>query len=93
MANLETPQKGIYAKAEFNRFGLISVVLLVVGCMGGLTVGLGAVNEIWSLAVVVIPTMITLSLLLAVAPMRYILNSAAVACAIDMIFIIYYLLT
>lgn len=91
MAQIEKEQ-GIFENAEFNRFGLISMVLLIVGCLGGITVGLGAVNEVWSLAVVVIPTMITLSLLLAVAPMKYIIRSAAVACIIDVAFITYYLL-
>ncbi|OFZ10186.1 MAG: hypothetical protein A3D92_15185 [Bacteroidetes bacterium RIFCSPHIGHO2_02_FULL_44_7] len=91
MSQIEN-EKGVYVGAEFNRFGLISVILLVVGCLGGLTVGLGAVNEVWSLAVVVIPTMITLSLLLAVSPMRYVINSAAIAVVIDIILITYYLL-
>lgn len=91
MAHLEKEQ-GILGNAEFNRFGLISVILLVVGCLGGITVGLGAVNEVWALTIVVIPTMLTLSLLLAVAPMKYIIRSASIACIIDIAFITYYLL-
>jgi len=91
MSQIEN-EKGMYIGAEFNRFGLISMILLVVGCLGGLTVGLGAVNEVWSLTVVVIPTMITLSLLLAVSPMRYVINSAIIAVAIDIILITYFLL-
>lgn len=91
MAHLEKEQ-GILANAEFNRFGLISVILLIVGCLGGLTVGLGAVQEVWALTIIVIPTMLTLSLLLAVAPMKLIIRSASVACIIDLAFITYYLL-
>ena len=30
---------------EFNRFGWIAVILLVVGCLGGLTVGMGAIES------------------------------------------------
>ena len=37
---------GIFSNAEFNRFGLISAILLIVGCLGGLTVGMGAVEHI-----------------------------------------------
>lgn len=93
MSNLNKTNDGIFQNIEFNRFGLISAVLLIVGCLGGLTVGMGAVEHVWALIVVVIPTMITVSLLLAVAPMRYILTSAAIAIAIDLIFLAYYLFT
>lgn len=76
-------------KLEFNRFGVISIVLLIVGCLGGLTVGFGAVKEVWSLTLIVIPTMVTLSLLLAVAPMRYIMTAAITAVVIDLLMILY----
>lgn len=84
-------EEKIIQNAEFNRFGLISVVILVVGCLGGLTVGLGAVESTLALIMVVIPTMATLSLLLAVAPMRYILTGAAISVIIDVLFLGYYL--
>lgn len=74
---------------EFNRFGIISMVLLIVGCLGGLTVGFGAVKEVWSLTAVVIPTMVTLSLLIAVAPMKYIMTAAITAVCIDLLLIVY----
>lgn len=86
-------KKGLYGSAEFNRFGYISTILLIVGCLGGITVGLGAVEQVWSLIVVVIPTMLTLALLLAVAPMKYIINAALVATGVDIIMISYFLLT
>lgn len=78
--------------AEFNRFGLISVVLLIVGCLGGITVGMGAINYTWALIAVVIPTMTTLSLLLAVAPMRYIIYATSVSVLIDIILLVYFLI-
>ena len=93
MSNLNKTDEGIFQNIEFNRFGLICAVLLVVGCLGGLTVGMGAVEHIWSLVVIVVPTMITISLLLAVSPMRYILLSASITVAIDLIFVLYYLFT
>lgn len=70
---------------EVNRYGVISIVLLIVGCMGGLTVGLGAIDHTWQLIAVVIPTMLTLSLLLAVAPMKQIMNSMLIAVVIDVL--------
>lgn len=77
---------------ERNRFGWISIVLLIVGCLGGMTVGLGALGSTIALTIIVIPTMLTLSLLLAVAPMRWIVSSAITCVAIDLLFLAYYLL-
>jgi hypothetical protein len=74
---------------EFNRFGIISIVLLIVGCLGGLTVGYGAVNAVWSLTLIVIPTMVTLSLLLAVSPMKYIMTAAITTVTIDLLMLVY----
>lgn len=73
---------------EVNRFGVISIVILIVGCLGGIAVGLGAIDWLWQLIAVVVPTMLTLSLLLAVAPLKHILTSMAVAVTIDVILII-----
>ncbi|MFN5911487.1 MAG: hypothetical protein ACK45H_09145 [Bacteroidota bacterium] len=78
--------------AEFNRFGLICVILTVVGCLGGTAVGMGAISSTLSLILVTIPTMLTLSLLLAVAPMRWIFTAAAAAIIIDLLMILYYTL-
>ena len=79
-------------EAEFNRFGIISVVLIVVGCLGGITVGMGAVEYIWSLILVVVPTMTALSLVLALAPMRYIIYATAASVLIDIILLAYFLI-
>ena len=88
MENQTSPQTTIQ-NLEFNRFGIISMVLLIVGCLGGLTVGFGAVNEVWSLTLIVIPTMVTLSLLLAVSPMKYIMTAAVAAIVIDLLMLTY----
>ena len=66
---------------EFHRFGLISAILLIVGVSGGIAVGLGGIESVFSLILIVVPTMTTLSLLLAVAPMKYIIASGVVAIA------------
>jgi hypothetical protein len=80
------------ADSEFNRFGLIFVILTLVGCLGGIAVGMGAINNTLALVMVTIPTMLTLSLLLAVAPMRWILSAASVAVLLDVLMILYYTL-
>lgn len=77
---------------ESNRFGWISIVLLIVGCLGGLTIGLGAIGSTPAMIVIVIPTMLTLSLLLAVAPMKWIVSSAITCVGMDLLFLGYFLL-
>jgi hypothetical protein len=75
---------------EFNRFGYIAAIILLIGCLGGIAVGVGAIQNTFSLILVVIPTMITLSLLLAVSPMKYIMKASLVCITIDVLMIAYY---
>jgi hypothetical protein len=65
-----TTWQRLVSYGEENRYGIISFVILVIGCLGGLTMMYGAAHSTLVLIAVVIPTMTTLSLLLAVAPMR-----------------------
>lgn len=65
------------------RFGVIAITLLIIGCLGGITMSFGAALHTWSLIAVVVPTMTTLSLLLAVAPMRWIMNAFIVTLLVD----------
>lgn len=91
--NAATGLEGMFQTSEFNRFGLITVIILVVGCLGGIAVGMGAIQNIITLALVVFPTMTTLSLLLAVAPMKWILTAATASVVIDTILITFYSFT
>ena len=88
-----TGVKGLIEKAEFNRFGIICVVLTIVGCLGGIAVGLGAIEHYLTLTLVVVPTMATLSLLIAVAPMRLILFAGAISLIVDVLMILYFTLS
>jgi hypothetical protein len=76
---------------EFNRYGMVAIIILVVGCLGDLSMGLGALKHTATLILVVIPTMITLSLLLADALMRWIYAAGIFALSIDLILILYYI--
>jgi hypothetical protein len=88
----QTQDTGIWGKlgvwADENRFGVISIALLIVGCLGGVAMNLGAVSQTWSMITVIIPTMLTLSLLLAVAPMKWILNALALSVVVDLLVIL-----
>jgi hypothetical protein len=52
---------------------------------------LGAIGNTATLILVVIPTMVTLSFLLAVSPMKWILNAAIISISIDLLLMIWYL--
>lgn len=92
MSSTSLPQSEFFKNLEFNRFGWIAIILTVVGCLGGLTVGMGAIENTMALIVVIIPTMITLSFLLAVSPMKWILYAAIITVLIDLILMTYYVL-
>lgn len=88
------PETNSFIQAsEFNRFGLITVVILIIGCMGGIAVGMGAIDYVSTLAAIVFPTMITLSLVLSVSPMKWILTGTAACVVIDLIIILYFLIS
>lgn len=70
---------------EANRFGIVSIIAIFVGCLGGVTVGLGAIHHMWQLFMVVFSTMATLSFLIAVAPVKQILNLALISVIVDVI--------
>ena len=70
---------------EFNRFGIMPIVLLLIGCIGGIAAGFGAFNDLLRISLVAFPTIISLALILAVSPMRVIFFSAAIAIVCDMI--------
>ena len=77
---------------EYSRFSVISTALVAVGCLGGMAVGLGAINSVFQLALIVFPTMAALSSCLAVMPMKWILNLSITAVLIDLIVITFNLL-
>jgi len=74
--------------AEFDRFSIISVGFLLIGIIGGITVGVFVKDHIWQIAVIAVSTMLSLSTMLAVMPMKYIVRATLVTLAIDLLFII-----
>lgn len=72
-------------KLERQRFGLMVVLILVVGCLGGIAVGTGALTQVFSLIVLVFTTMLSLSMMLAVAPIKAIVYTSALAIFADLL--------
>jgi hypothetical protein len=73
------------AYCEENRFGMISAILLIVGCAGGITVGLGGIGNDIALIALIASTMFCLSMILAVAPMKYVVGAGLAAAIIDIL--------
>ncbi len=71
--------------ATFNKFGVMSMMLIFVGCLSGVTVGLVGFSNDIALISIIIPTMSTLALILSVQPIRYILIAGAITAVIDLI--------
>jgi hypothetical protein len=78
-----------WGNVEFNRFGIISMLILFIGCIGGFAASFGAHGDVLKLAMIVFPTIIALALILAVAPMRLIIYLCSIAIILDLIVLIF----
>lgn len=76
------------ANSEFNRYGIISMAFLLIGIFGGVAIGLSAYAHVWQISVIAVLTMMSLSLMLAVAPMKYIIRVTAAALLLDIIIVV-----
>ena len=82
MNTQEEPKTGIkfldniFFDSETNRYGIISLLLIAAGCLGGVAVATGGLSYTIELIFLVTSTMLCLSLILAVAPMRLIIYSS-----------------
>lgn len=84
-----TAVNAFWDKMEFSRFGIISLLVVFLGCVGGMAAAYGAQDDSLKLALIVFPTIISLALVLAVAPMRAILYLSGVAVVLDLIILIF----
>lgn len=71
--------------AEYNRFGIICVLLIVVACMGGLAAATAIQRSTLQLILVAIPVMTVESSILAVMSMRFICIASAISLLISSI--------
>lgn len=80
--------KIIGGEIEFNRYGIYSIALLLIGILAGVAVGLGAMSSALTIAILIIPTMASLVMILGVAPMRLLIWTVLITCLIDIIMIV-----
>ncbi len=81
--------KTFWDKAEFSRYGIISMIVLITGCLGGIAASFGANGDALQLSLIAFPTIITLAYILAVAPMKSILYLASLAVVLDLVVLIF----
>lgn len=74
-----------WEKAEYNRFGIIPMVLLIISCLGGIAAAFGAGSNSFQIALIIFPTILSLAFMLAVAPMRIIFWTSACALFFDVL--------
>lgn len=74
---------------EHQRFAASSIILLITGCLGGITVLSGAIHSIWQLALVVFPTMMCLASILSVSPMKYVKTLFYISIVLDVLLILF----
>jgi len=79
----------IWAEAEKARFGIIPLLLTVVACLGGIAAAFGTGYEVFQLGLIAIPTMLTLTLMLAVAPMKQIIYAGIICVLLDILVMIF----
>lgn len=77
-----------WKNAEFDRFGYIPILLILLGCIGGFAAALTLGGSMVALLCITITSCVALAMMLAGAPMKIILGSAALAILIDLIMIV-----
>ncbi len=82
----------IFFEANINRYGISAILLVFVGCLGGVVVGLGGIDSVFQLSILATTTMFTMAMILAVAPMKIIVWSGIIAIISDLLLLAFNLL-
>ena len=87
IANVEAKTTSIsdfWKNAEFNRFGIISMLIVIITCLGGFAAAVAVKESTFQLAMVVSSAMAVEALILAVMPMRAIFIASAISLIISL---------
>ena len=79
----------LWNKMEFYRFGIMPILIVIIGCCGGLAVAFGAKSDILKLSLVAFPTIIALALILGLVPMKVITYVCSLAILFDLLVLIF----
>jgi hypothetical protein len=78
-----------WKNAEFNRFGIVAFLLVIVTCLGGFAAAVAVKESTLQLAVVTSSAMLVEALILAVTPMRAIIISSVISVVISLFVIVF----
>ncbi|MBK6521413.1 MAG: hypothetical protein KBG47_02420 [Bacteroidia bacterium] len=82
------PLSKFWEMVEFNRYGAIAMMLIVIGCLGGFAASYAAGANVYKIALIVFPTILSLAFILAVMPMRLIVWVSTIAVLLDIALLI-----
>lgn len=91
VANVETKNKTVsdfWEKAEFSRFAITPMILIIVACVGGIAAAVGIQQSAFKLAVVALTTAGVEACILAVTPMRVIIIGSIISLIVSLLVII-----
>lgn len=75
----------VWEEPEFNRFGFVALLLVVMVCTGGLAAAVAVNGAAWKLMTVAFAAVVVQFLVMTVAPMRLIVFAAALALLADLV--------
>lgn len=78
----------LFPDPEVNRYGILAILLTLVGISAGAGVGLGAIYSVIQLGLLAVTTMFAVSMMLAVAPMKWIVISSLIAVVVNFVVIL-----
>ncbi|MFI5203151.1 MAG: hypothetical protein ACHQF2_01550 [Flavobacteriales bacterium] len=73
--------------AEYNRYGITPLILLIVVCMGGIAAATAG-NTVIELLAISYTTVFSLTTIIAVSPMKVIISVCSIALFVDLLLII-----
>jgi len=79
-----------WKKAEFNRFGITPLLLVLISCVGGAAAAVGVEQQsTFKIAAAAFPTAVGLSMVLGLTPMRVIAATCALAIIVDLLVVFF----
>ena len=88
--NLKTQAvSAIWQKAEFSRFAITPLLMVIVVCMGGFAAAVSVETSIVKLAIVAISCGLTEAFMLALMPMRTVIISSVICVLLSLLLILF----
>jgi hypothetical protein len=81
----ENSNADFWQNAERYRFAIMPMLLVIIGCVGGIAAAFGAHSDTLKLAMVSFPAAISLALTIALSPMRVLFYASVIAILADIL--------